>query len=107
MDDTSCLNSAENQINLKSLGEQFKEFFLNFFQILPIFMHPKSYGYMKLSNKNPFNWPRFYPNYLSDAEDHDVKAYVVAIREVQRIMAKSKMARYNAKIVSTKLPGEH
>lgn len=67
--------------------------------------HPKSFGYMKLKSKNPFRWPKFYPRYFSDPEDHDVKTLLTAIREIQRIMLAPSMMKYNAKVVTTPIPG--
>lgn len=68
--------------------------------------HPSSVGYMKLKSNNPFHWPKFYPNYLSDPGDHDIKTFLAAIREVQKIMSVPSLKRYDTKIVETKIPGK-
>lgn len=67
--------------------------------------HPESVGYMKLKSRNPFKWPKFYPNYLSDPGDYDVKTFLAAIREVQRIMSAPSMRWYNATLITTPIPG--
>lgn len=41
----------------------------NAFSLVPIIMRPKSRGWLRLKSKNPFQWPRMEPNYLSHPED--------------------------------------
>ncbi|CAH2013120.1 unnamed protein product [Acanthoscelides obtectus] len=75
------------------------------FQVYPMLFHPKSIGYIKLRSKNPFDPPKFYPNYFSDPENHDIKTMIAAIREIQRIMQSPAMQMYGAKIMDTPIPG--
>lgn len=37
--------------------------------VFPMLLAPKSKGYMKLKDKNPFHWPKFYYDYFSDRRD--------------------------------------
>nr|XP_023027999.1 glucose dehydrogenase [FAD, quinone]-like [Leptinotarsa decemlineata] len=74
-------------------------------QIFPMLVHPKSKGHMELRSRDPLDSPKFYANYLSDPENHDVKAFIYAIREIQRINNSPSMQKYGAKIVDTKIPG--
>lgn len=37
--------------------------------VFPMLLTPKSKGYMKLKDKNPFHWPKFYYDYFSDRRD--------------------------------------
>lgn len=39
------------------------------FSIMPMIFHPKSVGYMELKSANPFQWPRFYPNFFKHPDD--------------------------------------
>lgn len=57
-------------------------------------VHPKSYGYLKLKSKNPYHWPKLYGNYFTDPENKDMKTFIAAIREVQRISETPAMQRY-------------
>lgn len=51
---------------------------LRAFLFLPMLLHPKSRGFMKIRSKDPFRHPEFYPNFLS--HDNDVQAFLKAIR---------------------------
>lgn len=46
-----------------------------------ILLHPKSKGYLKLFNANPFLHPLIHPYGLSDEEHHDVETLVAGILE--------------------------
>ncbi|KAJ8985231.1 hypothetical protein NQ317_018260 [Molorchus minor] len=76
------------------------------YQILPMLVHPKSYGYIRLKSKNPFHWPKFYANFFSDPDNLDVSAFISAIREIQRINSKPSLQRYGAALVETPIPGK-
>lgn len=39
------------------------------FSLVPIILQPKSRGRIQLKSKNPFQWPRMEPNYLSHPDD--------------------------------------
>nr|CAH7748995.1 unnamed protein product [Callosobruchus chinensis] len=71
------------------------------FQVYPMLFHPKSTGYIRLRSRNPLEPPKFYPNYFSDPQNHDIKTMIAAIREVQRIVASPAMQKFGAKIVAT------
>ncbi|KAF2903276.1 hypothetical protein ILUMI_02912 [Ignelater luminosus] len=73
--------------------------------VLPMLLHPKSYGYLKLKSKNPFHWPLFYGNFFTDPNNEDVKTFIAAIREVQRISKTPAFQRYNSQQVKTPIPG--
>ncbi|XP_072399341.1 glucose dehydrogenase [FAD, quinone]-like [Diabrotica undecimpunctata] len=78
------------------------------YQIMPMLTHPKSFGFVKLASKNPFRWPKYYANFLSDPQNHDIKTFIAAIREIQRISTSPTLKQLGATIVRTPLPGcEH
>ena len=77
----------------------------NAFSILPMLYHPKSFGRVKLKNSNPFSWPKFYGNYFTDAENFDVKTFIAAIREAQKLIKMPAFQKYDAKQVDTHLSG--
>ncbi|XP_045465794.1 glucose dehydrogenase [FAD, quinone]-like isoform X2 [Harmonia axyridis] len=76
--------------------------------LCPLLMHPKSYGYIELTSKSPLDAPKFHGRYFTDPENSDIKTFIAAIREVQRIMEFPSMQRYDAKLHNVPLPGcEH
>ncbi|XP_072375644.1 glucose dehydrogenase [FAD, quinone]-like, partial [Diabrotica undecimpunctata] len=80
----------------------------NILEIMPMLTHPKSFGFVKLASKNPFRWPKYYANFLSDPQNHDIKTFIAAIREIQRISTSPTLKQLGATIVRTPLPGcEH
>ncbi|KAJ3664214.1 hypothetical protein Zmor_008401 [Zophobas morio] len=77
-------------------------------QVLPMLVHPKSYGFLELKSKNPFHWPKFHGNFFTDAGNKDVKTFIAAIREVQRMAKMPAWQKYGAQLVTTPIPGcEH
>ncbi|KAG5900287.1 hypothetical protein JTB14_000814 [Gonioctena quinquepunctata] len=74
-------------------------------QVLPILLHPKSNGFMKLKSTNPYHWPKFYTRFLTDPGGKDVRILIQAIREVQRIFQSPSLKRYGAILVDTPIPG--
>lgn len=75
------------------------------FTVMPMLLHPKSRGYVKLRSKNPFDSPELYGEMFTDKDNNDLKAFLASIREVQRIVECPALQRYNAQLVTTKIPG--
>lgn len=75
------------------------------FSVLPMLVHPKSFGFLELKSKNPFHHPRFYGNYFTDPGNTDIQTFIAAIREVQRIIKMPTFQKYNTRQVTTKIPG--
>lgn len=61
--------------------------------VFPILVHPRSYGWLELQSADPFVPPKFYGNYFSDPGGLDMKSFIAAIREVQRIAAQPSLQR--------------
>ncbi|XP_055541000.1 glucose dehydrogenase [FAD, quinone]-like [Wyeomyia smithii] len=72
------------------------------FTVNIVLLHPKSRGYMELKNSNPFQWPRFFTNFLK--EDEDVETLLRGIRRVLQILDTPTMKRYGAKLHDIPLP---
>lgn len=66
----------------------------------PMLLHPKSFGYMELKDKNPFSHPRMYGNYLT--ERSDVATFIAAIRHVQALVATAPFQRIGARVFPAK-----
>jgi glucose dehydrogenase (acceptor) len=72
------------------------------FSFIPMLFHPKSIGYLTLKDKNPFHWPRFYPNYFHDEED--VETILAAIKFSLKLARTPPFKRLGARIYDTPLP---
>ncbi|KAB0791780.1 hypothetical protein PPYR_03580 [Photinus pyralis] len=75
------------------------------FSILPMGLHPKSHGYMRLRSRNPLDPPLFHGNFFTDPDGHDIKTFIAAIREIQRITKTPAFQTYGARQVETPVPG--
>ncbi|CAG9770844.1 unnamed protein product [Ceutorhynchus assimilis] len=74
---------------------------LNFhaWSIFPILLHPKSLGgHMELRSKNPYDYPRFYGNYFTDPNDHDLETFVESIRIIQRFSNTTAFQKYGSRL---------
>ncbi|XP_065084401.1 glucose dehydrogenase [FAD, quinone]-like [Ochlerotatus camptorhynchus] len=65
-------------------------------------LHPKSRGYIRLRNANPFNSPKVYTNYLT--EEDDVETLLEGIKEAVRISKSPSMKRFDARVLGIQLP---
>ncbi|XP_026677686.1 glucose dehydrogenase [FAD, quinone]-like [Diaphorina citri] len=55
------------------------------YNIVPLILRPFSRGFVKLRSSNPFDSPKFYPNYLSDSRDLDVLIEAIKMIKVNQI----------------------
>lgn len=76
------------------------------FTVLPMLLHPKSYGHLKLKSKNPFHWPKFYGNFFTDPENVDKRTFIESIRIIQKLVLRTNaFKKYGVKMVRTPIPG--
>lgn len=73
------------------------------FQFLPMLLHPKSKGTLKLRSKNPFDKPIINPNYFKD--EQDLKTLVAGIKEIIRVTSSRQFNGINAKLYEVVVPG--
>ncbi|KAL1502405.1 hypothetical protein ABEB36_007551 [Hypothenemus hampei] len=73
--------------------------------IFPMLLHPKSTGYMELRSSNPFDYPKFYGNFFSDPEDHDLNAFLYTIRIIQRLSNTTAFQRLGSKLNTSPMYG--
>lgn len=79
------------------------------FTIIPMLLHPKSKGYMKLRSKNPYDSPLFYGNFLTDPEGQDIKTLIAGIRFIIKLCEETDAFRkYNTHLETKPFVGcEH
>lgn len=78
------------------------------FTVMPMLLHPKSKGYIKLRSKNPYDSPKLYGGIFTDPENKDLKTFIASIREMQRIAKSPALQQYNTRVLDTPIPGcEH
>ncbi|KAL3271334.1 hypothetical protein HHI36_021822, partial [Cryptolaemus montrouzieri] len=74
------------------------------FQVFPMLLYPKSYGFLRLRSRNPLHFPKLYGNFFTDKDD--IKTFIAGIRESLRIVESSPaLQRYNAGLVPWPIPG--
>ncbi|RZC32593.1 GMC oxred N domain containing protein [Asbolus verrucosus] len=73
--------------------------------IIPLLLHPKSKGYLKLRSKDPHDYPLFYGNYLTDSGNEDIDTLLASIRYVQRLAQTKAFAKFNVTFNTNPVPG--
>ncbi|XP_025837647.1 glucose dehydrogenase [FAD, quinone]-like isoform X2 [Agrilus planipennis] len=73
------------------------------YSILPLLLRPRSKGYIKLKDKNPYSHPLIYPNYFSDP--HDLKVMVEGAKIGYALKDTPTMKRLNAQFNDMVIPG--
>lgn len=71
--------------------------------ILPVVLHPKSRGSVKLTSADPSSPVLINPNYLSRKED--VRTLIEGVRLIEKFVETGPMKDYGAKIYGEKFPG--
>ncbi|XP_023241593.1 glucose dehydrogenase [FAD, quinone]-like [Centruroides sculpturatus] len=77
--------------------------FRDTFSFLPVLLHPKSRGYVKLKSANPYEYPIIEPNYLSKPED--VLVLIDGIKKCIELGNLEPFKKYGARIFPTTVPG--
>lgn len=73
------------------------------FQVLPLLLHPRSKGYLKLKSRNPFHRPLLYPNFFADSRDIDT--LLEGIRETIKIVEQPEFQKLGVKLYNATVPG--
>lgn len=73
------------------------------FQVLPMLLHPRSKGYLKLKSRNPFHHPLIYPNFFADARDIDT--LLEGIREAIKIAEQPEYQALGVELYNATIPG--
>lgn len=72
------------------------------FSLIIMLFHPKSKGKLRLQNKDPYSWLKFYPNYFDDQED--VETLLRGIKEAIRITKYPALQNIGARIYNVPIP---
>lgn len=75
------------------------------FTIMPMLLHPKSIGWMKLRSSNPFERPKFYGNYFTDPERKDLKTMIESIRFILKLITLPAFQKHGVKVHDMPVPG--
>lgn len=75
------------------------------FTIMPMLLHPKSTGWLKLRSRNPYDAPKFYGNYFSDPEKKDLKTMISAIKFILQLIQTPAFQRHGVRINEIPVPG--
>lgn len=70
--------------------------------MVPILLIPKSQGYLKLKDSNPFHWPKFYGNLYKNEQDLDT--LVAAIRFTIKLSETEPFKKLGTKLYRGHLP---
>ncbi|KAF2901675.1 hypothetical protein ILUMI_04518 [Ignelater luminosus] len=72
--------------------------------IIPILLHPKSKGTLKLKSKNPLDFPLIDSNLFSDKEDDDTEEMLAIIKDILEISKTSAFQSIDSKYLSDPFP---
>ncbi|XP_063979780.1 glucose dehydrogenase [FAD, quinone]-like isoform X2 [Diachasmimorpha longicaudata] len=73
------------------------------FSIVPILLHPKSRGYVKLRSANPFHSPILEANYFE--HDDDLKTMIRGIKKAIQVASTHPFRKYNTTLLPIHFPG--
>ncbi|KAF5286194.1 hypothetical protein FQA39_LY16364 [Lamprigera yunnana] len=73
--------------------------------LIPMLLHPKSYGYLRLTSKDPLDPLKIYGNYLTDPNGDDLKVLIAGVREAQNLSKTSAFTKHGVKPIDTNIPG--
>lgn len=69
-----------------------------------ILLHPKSKGWLKLLNTNPYQQPLINPYGLSDEEDEDVETLLAGIQEAIKFAESAPLQKLGLKLDHKMIP---
>lgn len=65
-------------------------------------LHPKSYGYMELRDRNPLSSPKFYPNFFKEPED--VETVLEAVKYARQMIQTEPFQKIGARLHDIPIP---
>ncbi|XP_072381740.1 uncharacterized protein [Diabrotica undecimpunctata] len=74
------------------------------FNVEIVLLHPKSKGFIKLNDVDPYHQPYINPMALSDEDEYDVSTLMAGIRKVLNMMNGPAMQKLGVKLVKEKIP---
>ncbi|CAB3246342.1 unnamed protein product [Arctia plantaginis] len=102
--DGGLFGKRANGLNDDTYAELYEEILYDSsFSVVPLLLRPKSRGYLKLRDANPFSPPLIYPNYYSDPQDMQV--LIEGARFVQELIQQPALRALNARPNPHRNPG--
>ncbi|XP_057669060.1 glucose dehydrogenase [FAD, quinone]-like [Diorhabda carinulata] len=74
------------------------------FNVEIVLLRPKSQGYLKLDDVDPYHQPYINPNALGDEDEYDVQTLLAGIRKVINMINGPAMQKLGVKLVKEKIP---
>lgn len=75
------------------------------FTIMPMLLHPKSIGYLRLGSTNPRDPPKFYGNYVSDPDNVDMKTMIAAMKFILDLIETPPFKKHGVRVHDKPVPG--
>lgn len=106
--DQGLLSRPELRVRVDFYDEYFKPLENTpCYAIMPVLIHPKSKGFLKLRSADPLDPPKLYGNFFTDREGDDMKTMISGIRFIQKLSNTVAFGKLNARIYDKVMPGEY
>ncbi|CAH0595388.1 unnamed protein product [Chrysodeixis includens] len=102
--DGGLFGKRANGLNDDTYAELYEDILYDSsFSVVPLLLRPKSRGYLKLRDTNPYSPPLIYPNYY--AHPQDVKVMIEGARIAQQLLEQPALRELNARPNPRRNPG--
>ncbi|XP_075983794.1 glucose dehydrogenase [FAD, quinone]-like [Anticarsia gemmatalis] len=102
--DGGLFGKRANGLTNEAYAELYEEIlYESSFSVVPLLLRPRSRGYLKLRDTNPYSPPLIYPNYYSDPQD--VRVMIEGARIVQKLVEQPALKALNARPNPHRNPG--
>ncbi|XP_026740779.1 glucose dehydrogenase [FAD, quinone]-like [Trichoplusia ni] len=102
--DGGLFGKRANGLNDDTYAELYEEILYDSsFSVVPLLLRPKSRGYLKLRDTNPYSPPLIYPNYYTDPQD--IKIMIEGARIAQQLSEQPALRELNARPNPRRNPG--
>ncbi|XP_065160744.1 glucose dehydrogenase [FAD, quinone]-like [Atheta coriaria] len=74
------------------------------FIVYVVLLRPRSFGYISLKSKDPFDYPLIHPNFLSDRNNLDIATIFLGVQHVLKLIDTEAFKRINASLIEYTFP---